>query len=66
MKQGAPSEKCTTAVGVSASAGTPPPSLLTPPEDTPGQLGASQLHGMMQPQDVLLPFPCVQYKMPVN
>lgn len=67
MKQEVTSEKGTIAQVGSASAGLSHPLwMLTPPKDICGQLGATQLHGMMQPHEALLPLPRPQYKMQVN
>lgn len=69
MQQELTSESGTTAEAGSAPAGNCHPlCVLTPPKDTPEQLGAvsAQVHGVMGPHAVLLSFPCPQYKTDMN
>lgn len=69
MQQELTSESVTTAEAGSASAGNCHPlCMLTPPKDTPEQLGAvsAQVHGMMGLHAVLLSFSCPQYKKDMN
>lgn len=66
MKQGVESHLREAEVGFGSAGHSHHLWMPTPPKGTPGELGASQLHGMMQLQEILLPLLHPQYKMTVN